>query len=238
MSFHREQRIRNFISMRWIILLVSLLTVCQNADSQSNSWSAGTLDIHIVPLALIDGNPRLRLGMEYHPRKRIGYSLDVGFGNNQILKYRVFGPHWGNDYSFFEIRPEIKWYKSKSSEYEVYYSAELFYLRMTDHLSNGFFYPEESSTTLSFDEASFTKQKIGLNFKTGIKLLVWKKMILDFYGGIGIAVRDINYADFVNLMYFDSGQIEYGPIPQELEGNYFVAQFPFGFKIGYLIKKW
>ena len=225
--------------MRWMILLFSFLILYQNGVLQSNSWSAGTLDIHIVPLALIDGNPRLRLGMEYHPHKQIGYSLDVGFGNNQLYKYRVFGPHLEGDYSFFEVRPEFKWYTSKSSEYEVYYSAELFYLRMNDQLSSGLFYPEGLNTNYSFDEASFIKQKIGLNIKTGIKFLIWKKMVLEFYGGIGIAFRDIEYADFVNLMNYNYEPFRSGGIPpHQLEGNYFLAQFPFGFKIGYIIKKW
>jgi len=222
-----------------MLLSISLLVLFQNAVSQSHSWSTGTLDIHIVPLTLFDGNPRLRLGMEYHPRNRIGYSLDVGFGNSQLNKSRLHGANWGKDYSFFEIRPEFKWYVPKSSAIEVYYSAELSYLLMTDELSDSYYFPEKLLTILSYDEASFKKQKIGLNIKTGVKFLVWKKMVLDFYWGIGVAYRDIKYTDQENLVNIEPGILDYLWIPpHKIEGNYFLAQFSLGIKIGYIIKKW
>jgi hypothetical protein len=134
-------------------LLIICLGFCLTIGAQSTTWnagttwSAGTLDIHVVPLVLLDGNPRLRLGTEYHPHNRLGYSLEVGVGSSSMNSYRFSNSIWGQDYSFFEIRPEIKWYKKKPGPDELYYSAELFYVKMTDKLSHQLFYPEGSVRT-------------------------------------------------------------------------------------------
>lgn len=223
--------------MRWILFII-LLSIYEEAESQSASWSAGSLDVHIVPLTLLDANPRLRLGMEYHPYSRLGYSLEVGVGSSQLNQYRFNGNLWGQDYSLLEIRPELKWYRKKHGANEVYYSAELFYLQMKDKLSNQYFYPEDTAEPVSFEEASFNKHKFGLQLKIGTKFLVWKRFSLDFYEGLGIAYRHIDYSNVVNPEIFGSTICQFWQPPHELEGKYLLAQLSLGIRVGYIIEKW
>ncbi len=223
--------------MRWIVFII-LLGISQIGLSQFHSWSTGTLDLHIVPLTLIDANPRLRLGAEYHPHSRLGYSLEVGVGNTQLNQYRFNGSLWGQDYSFFEIRPEVKYYKASQGKFNVYYAAELFYLHMHDKLSNEYYYPAGSDEPISFSNAYFDKHKFGLQIKIGNKILLWNRLIIDYYGGLGIAHRHINYSNVLNPEIVGGTICEFWLPPCQLEGDYFLIQPSLGLRIGYIINKW
>lgn len=82
------------------------------------------LDLKIMPLKMVDVYPRIRFGAEYRPHTKYAYSLDLGIGskNTSIL----FTP--GENYIFFEIRPEIKYYKKGNASKGRYFSSEFFSL--------------------------------------------------------------------------------------------------------------
>jgi hypothetical protein len=211
----------------------------QISGAQQSIGFPGTLDIHLVPLPLIDRNPRLRLGMEYHSRQHLGYSLEAGFGNNQLNQHQLANGPFGNEYSFYEIHPEVKWYRKEESMFATYFSAGMFYMHMKDKLEHQYYYEDgDPSLPVDYEAASFTKEKIGFQAKAGIKFLFIKRIILDFHEGFGIAYRNISYSNVINPMRPDFSPFEeWFVAPYKNEGRGFVFQLAFGFRIGYLIAK-
>ena len=217
--------------------------------SQADSVFTGTLQAYIIPLPWIDKNPRLRLGIEYHAQEHKSYSLEVGFGDNFINESRLDKSVWGQDYTFFEVRPEIKWflknksnlpwYVWKSSALPRYFAIEGFYQEMHDQLADSDFNPKSSEMDIAYDLASFKKIKIGAHAKLGVKFLLWKKVVLDFYEGIGLAYRKITYYDVMNPRPFDDfgSNEEWWPEPYKNEGAYFLFQLSLGVRVGYVFGK-
>lgn len=118
-----------------IIVLLWLLSL-QGLVSQESTDNKSWLNLKIMPLSMIDYTPRFRFGLEYLSKKRLGYSIDVGIGNNFLNKWRLGAP-FGHDYSFFEVRPEIKYVLKGSDYYYPYLATEFFYINMRDHLESG-----------------------------------------------------------------------------------------------------
>lgn len=85
------------------ICVVILFYFCFSGEilAQIDSVLIGTLHAYIVPLPLLDQNPRLRLGMEYHSSDHIGYNLEVGLGNSNLNRGKLKNTIWGRQYSFF-----------------------------------------------------------------------------------------------------------------------------------------
>ena len=93
---------------------------------------------------MIDYTPRLRFELEYFSNKKLGYSIDLGIGNYFLNKGRLEGMIWGKDYSFFEIRPEIKYALKRNKYYTFYCATEFFYLKLSDNLQSGHYQKENS----------------------------------------------------------------------------------------------
>ena len=215
--------------------------------SQADTALAGMLSVHIVPLTLADRNPRLRLGAEYMSGNHMGYSLEVGYGNQYLNAERLGDVVWGQEYSFFEIRPEIKWYRQKDKPFPWYLSrptqlprylaVEFFYQQMHDQLTNNDFSPKAGPTDIAYDEASFKKVKIGATAKVGFKVIICKKVVLDFYEGLGLAYRKISYTNVVNPIPLElQGTTEqWWPESYKNEGAYLLLQLSLGMRVGYII---
>ena len=232
-----------------LFLAFFLLNLVTEAKSQSDSGSIGALSAYVVPLPWIDRNPRLRLGMEYHSHNHKSYSLEVGFGNKHFNHSRLDNVVWGQAYSFFEVRPEIKWfvkdnamlpwYLRSSTPFPRYFAVEMFYQEMHDELDNNNFNPKTNETDISYDQASFKKIKIGTQAKVGIKILIWKKVMLDIYEGVGLAYRKITYFNVINPRPFDEPGTneQWWPESYKDEGTYFLFQLSFGVRVGYVISR-
>ena len=219
-----------------LLPILFLLILTLEGRSQADSGSIGALSAYVVPFTWVDRNPRLRLGIEYHAHNQTGYSLEVGFGNNLLNHSRLEKLVWGQEYSFFEIRSEVKWYRKEEKEFNLYWGAELFYQRMSDHLDDLYFYPKESSLTVFYDEADFRKTKIGGLAKAGIKILVWKRVMLDFYEGLGLAYRQNTYSNLVNPIASEDDPVEeWWDDAYKNEGPYFLFQLNVGVRVGYVI---
>jgi len=219
-----------------LFLAFFLLILAIEGRSQSDSGTIGTLTAYVVPFTWVDVNPRLRLGMEYHTHNHMGYSLEIGWGNNQLNHARLENVVWGEDYSFFEIRPEVKWYRKEEKQFNLYWGAEMFYQQMTDRLENLYFYPKNSTLTVYYDEATFSKTKMGVQAKAGIKFLVWKRVTLDFYEGIGLAYRQNTYSNLTNPIVSEDAPVEeWWDSPYKNEGPFLLLQISLGVRVGYVI---
>jgi hypothetical protein len=211
-----------------LFIIGFLMVISLKALSQENYVSQSHLKFNLVPSTMIDPTPRLRFGLEYKAENNFGYSLDYGIGN-YLLSNR-----WGDGYLFKEIRPEVK-YVFHRQEYQYLYGAmELFYMKMRSDRESGFY--QRQDYIVNFDQATFTKQKIGVHLKGGLNLFAAERFDFDVYIGIGIAEREIVYSDVVNPV-IEPGSIfvEWTPQHHLFEGSKVIAHFSLGFKIGYVL---
>ena len=207
----------------------------------------GTIQGYVVPLTWFDNNPRLRVGLEYHGYDRMAYSLEIGFGNNFLNQGKLNRVVWGQEYSFFELRPEIKWFVKENVKLPWYlrgailvpnyFAVEGFYQEMHDQLENSDFDPKSSDIEIAYDEASFKKIKIGAHAKVGFKMLLWKKVVIDIYEGIGLAYRKISYTNLVNPVLTEDRNGEWWSESYKNEGAYFLFQVSLGVRVGYVFGK-
>jgi len=216
---------------RLLFVLFFVLPICIYAQFDTG------LKLRITPITLLDYTPRLRVGIEYSNQTKWQYGLDFGIGNPTLNKWRLDGMVWEKDYSFFEIRPEIKYVYRKSTCFLLYCSAELFYLQLTDHLLSAN-YQKDNRHFVIYDEADFKKQKTGIHLKTGADFNVFKRFYFDVYGGIGFANRTIAYANVVNPIENEGFLfVEWYPQPHLFEGQDLILHFTAGFRISYLLWK-
>jgi hypothetical protein len=96
--------------MKQTILILTFIVLFINPIfSQERTVNSNTLNFKVMPLSLLAYNPRHRIGLEYISDNRVGYSIDFGLGHKSINQGRLNGLIWGKDYSYYEIKPEIKY---------------------------------------------------------------------------------------------------------------------------------
>ena len=208
--------------------------------SQETEKSINRIDFHFMPFTLIDYTPRIRAGVEMKIHNKIGYCLELGYGNYGLNKNRLIfdGMMWNEDYKFFEIRPELKYYfHSPVSDNNYYSSLELFGIHMTDQMYNGYFHKDNSENTILFDRAVFRKNKLGLHLKAGGNVIACNRLNLDFYFGLGVAWRQIHYQNVVNPTNGIHGWYEWYAPRYRFEGEGFIFHTTMGCKIGFILKK-
>jgi len=221
--------------MKQLILITFLsLLFIQKGFSQESSELRNNIGIKVMPLSMIDYTPRLRFGLEYISNKKLGYSIDFGIGNKFLNQWRLDGMIWGQDYSFYEIRPEIKYLFVNNKNYYFYSALELFYLNMKDILESGHYKKENSNVETTYESARFNKQKYGVHLKGGINLIISERLNFDFYGGFGFAKRTISYTDVLNPVDgTESIFVEWAPKNYLFEGESIIFHMTLGVKIGY-----
>jgi hypothetical protein len=174
--------------------------------------------------------------VEYNYGPRFGYSIEVGALKSIFSNGAVKSWAGGKDYSFFEIRPEIKYYLFKSDDHysSTYCATELYLIRKSDLLENGNFYRDDSY--ILFDEARLNKTKYGIHIKAGIKKLILKRFDIDCYGGLGVGQILVKYADLKNpSVDICHKQDEIFISDEKYEGDAIKLHLTLGCKIGWII---
>jgi hypothetical protein len=225
--------------MRWLLTLYAFIIFFNVASAQSLNETKGSLGIHIVPLSLFDFNPRLRLGLEYRGFNRLGYNIELGWGNHLFKDLSITESVWSDHYSFFEIRPEIKRYSYESERMEKYLGAELFYSYLSDQIQLNDYYQQNTGDNIYFEKASFQRHKIGMMLKAGFKWLVGNRFTIDYSSGFGLAYRSISYTDQVNPQIIDRDfeHAEFFTPSRKKEGEYIIGQISLHLKFGYLLNQ-
>ena len=220
----------------YILISFFLLCFSHNLFSQKGEEKSKSLEIHVMPLAFYNSSPRFRVGVEYNYGPRFGYSVEIGAVKSFLSKGVVKSWSGGKDYSFFEIRPEIKYYLFKLDDHysSIYCAAELYLIRKNDLQENGNFYRDDSY--ILFDEARLHKTKYGIHIKAGIKKLILKRFDIDLYGGAGVGQILVKYSDLIDP-YVDvcHKQDEIFVSDEKREGEATKLHFTFGCKIGWVI---
>lgn len=223
--------------MRWLLTLYAFLIFSCFASAQELNKAKGSWDIHIVPLSLVDFNPRLRLGVEYRGHNRLGYHIELGWANHLFKDFGITESVWSDHYSYFEIRPEIKRYSFESERMDKYFGAELFYSYLSDEFIHDDYYQQNTGENIFFEKANFQRHKIGLMLKAGFKWLVGNRFTIDYSSGFGLAHRSISYTNQVNPQIIDRDLINEGFFTpaRKKEGEYIIGQISLHLKFGYLI---
>ncbi|MGM0581889.1 MAG: hypothetical protein ACQETL_14480 [Bacteroidota bacterium] len=217
-----------------LIILLSFLLI-HNSFSQEKPAKSNTLIFKVMPLSVLAHYPRHRIGLEYISHNRLGYSFDFGMGNHAMSLKGLNGLKWGKEYSYYEIRPEIKYLFIENKEYFMYAAIELFHSSAKDVLKSGEYQQEDPFTGIYYESANFSKRKTGTHLKGGVNFIALKRLNVDFYGGIGFAKRSISYTNVVNLEEGVDIFVEWIPQPDLFEGESIVTHLTLGIKIGYTL---
>lgn len=217
-----------------ILVLFFFLNIAQNSFSQENPMPTSNLSIKLMPLSMFDSSPRYRIGLEYISNKKLGYTLDIGYGNYALNQWRFSGKE--QDYSLFEIRPEIKYLFWRHKNNYLYAALEGFYINEKNIFETGHYQRENLDLEITFDSAKFQRQKYGAHLKLGFNLSAFERFSLDIYGGFGVARRIISYTDVVNPVVGEWPIfVEWLPQPDLFEGEQTIFHLALGFKIGYVL---
>jgi len=171
-------------------------------------------------------SPRLRIGYIQNINDRWKIGLDLGYGNNKTTFLEI-----SENYNIWEIRPELYYF---TRSHKTYLSAELFYINHKDIFIDDFYYPKDNEST-RYDQASYQRQKYGLNFKYGFLFNSKRKITFNLYTGLGIRIRNNTFTDIENPRIVDVGP-EGGDmfgfeVYRRKEGTNLTPNFVLGFKI-------
>lgn len=217
------------------ILLISFFTLIllNQTYSQENAKISHILNLKAMPLSLFGDNPRYRIGLEYIAKNNFGYGIDIGYGNSQLNQWWLSNLQWGKDYSYVEIRPEIKYLAFNRKDYFLYGAIEFLFAEMNDYLESGEYQKEDIKNGTSYESARFMKRKTGFHLKAGFNAVALKRLNFDFYGGLGFVKRTISYTDVVNPRNDRNIFVEWIPQPHLFEGEMLILHATLGLKVGY-----
>lgn len=170
-------------------------------------------NLHINPFTEFDLSPRWRIGVEYDTQAAFAFSLDVGYGDYALNKFRINDLKWGAGYQFLEVRPEVKYFLAKNIDsprrffksmylrsaagVSLYTGVELFYIRLDNTFKNDYYEQPDPGQDIAYNKATFHKRKVGAHVKYGIQYLI-RKLVIDNSVGVGMAHRNRFYTDIVD----------------------------------------
>ncbi len=149
----------------------------------------------------------------------------------------IQGSVWGENYSAFEIRPQVKWYVNESSGSELYLATEIFYRKIKDRLHSKIYSQVNEEEYIFYEEADILKEKFGIQLMIGNKSFLTPHVFVEYYLGLGVGLRNHIYSNVVNPIPTEPPHAEWFPFEYNYAGKKWVGQYPLGLKIGYLIKK-
>jgi len=227
---------------RFLALLLILLIFSQNLKSQNEDLQTSRFELSIMPYSLIDYNPRLRLGFEYYSSDKLGYSMDFGIGAGNSIFNQVFEREKSQGYALYEFRTELKYFFVLKEYIAFYVGPEFFFITTEDVLEYGWYrkedYPQQNDLDMitSYDRADFYRQKYGMHIKAGLKLIAFKRVDFDFYTGIGVAYRIVEYRN-VNNPVDEKYRIlsDLWSEHHASEGESFLFHIALGIKVGIIL---
>ena len=214
----------------YYFLIFAFLFFYQNINAQDFEKTKGSLGVYIMPQTFIYYNPRLRMGLVYRNNHDVAVGIDFEIGNHLFDMVKPPGSYWTNNYKFFSIRPEVKFYFYKQTE--MYFGLEFFYMRMKDIFKDDFFHTE--SITISYQSAKFQKYKLGGLINIGKKFIEHDHLDIYVITGIGLAYMSKTYTDIEassssTFLPRESFKIDH----YRLLENRLLFHFSYGLKIGW-----
>ncbi len=223
---------------RLFIILLGFLMTFQTVSAQEQGTEIeNRLNFKLAPFSLMQNMHRVRFGVEYISDSKLGYGIDVGLGSYDTYVMPFNNHEFGDDYLFYEIRPEIKYLTINKKYFFTYSAVEFFYMQMNSTMRNGVYQERGIGPSHSYEKAYLEGQKYGGHIKFGINIIAGN-FNFDFYTGIGLAKQVFEYSEVTlnpTPSYIDNDYNAFKPYLQEQ--NKLIANFDLGFKIGYTILK-
>ncbi|SDH24881.1 hypothetical protein SAMN04487996_13231 [Dyadobacter soli] len=217
--------------------MLSLLIALSANAQRSADLSQRSIDVHVdvVPLGFPD--PAVRFGSEmmFGNRWSVGMNLGIGVPIKGNTEFVFSEPRWKKGaYRLFEIRPEVKFYWLKRERIGWYIAAEGFASTMKGTAGKSYHYTTgNNSTQVNFDQADFSKTKIGMIGKIGGRMLMGRRMTLDFFSGLGLSKTNPIYSNYQNKTFSKSDPFFEGE--NYTAGKRIAAHISAGLRIGILL---
>ena len=202
--------------------------------------------IFFAPLNLFDiENPNFQIGYERFVAKRWALQIEGGIIINHSIENFVIDLLTGNkDCQYtnkgFRVKGSVKYILINKRKMKLYVSPELFYLKNKSGIVRDFLIsdpdfeysfgnvPEGMNGYSSF--IMNDEEKMGVNFKVGIKLLMGKRFFMEPHLGIGFAYRNVIQTGIENPD--DKAQGLWG-IFDKAAPNKWAPTLPLNFKLGF-----
>lgn len=150
-----------------------------------------------IPKALT-AFPRISLGYmtPLSDRWSIGGSAGIGFSGLPFTTNNI------EDYSLWELRPEVIYYLGKGKKFTNYIGIELFYINSKETLLFDNFDPINDANgtveIVQFDSADYERTKSGFVFNFGEYARLSEKLMLRTTFGVGMRFKDNVYSNVQN----------------------------------------
>lgn len=150
----------------------------------------------LAPLALIDdiSFPAIQTGVE------VALSDKISWYNEFSFRYRK-GLSDNGDTSFltpggYRVKSELRYYLGdRKYDYDrlngYYLAVNLFYQKNARNMYVGYHYKQDTSEFTFSDDFGVTKKVWGGNLIIGKQIAMGKRFMFEFYGGLGVRIRDI-----------------------------------------------
>lgn len=180
------------------MLVLALFPVGMAALQAQPHQVPASFDIHMSPSTLFWMPVRWSGGVGYDTGKRLGYSLDVGYGSEALNapRFRDLAPD--GRYRFKELRAETRYYKRYDSGFHPYIGLEAFYTQTEAALVNGYLEQDGMGGMLSFERADFQRSQWGIHLLLGYQFPVYKRFFANIILGVGGVSRFVTYRNVEN----------------------------------------
>ena len=205
--------------------------------------------IFFAPLNLFDiVNPNFQIGYERFVAKKWSLQIEGGIIiNHSIINYVI---DWANGIKVsecpytnkgFRLKGSLKYILVDKRKFKLYVSPELFYYTNKSGIVGDFLIsdpdfdysfgsPEEGQN--GYRQFFYNdEEKMGINFKTGIKLLLGKHFFIEPHIGLGFAYRNVIHEGIENPN--DEIYDNLFGIFDSAAPNKWVPTLPFNLKIGF-----
>lgn len=230
-----------------LILFVSIKVYAQEEEKKKNYIHKAN-SVFFAPFNILDPiNPSFQVGYERMVHPKWALQFEYGYILKKTLLDKIINPNDKEDeynHKGYKLRFELKYFIKKQTNYGLYTSCELFYMRNVSGV-NGTFIVSDTSFDYSFEMPEgyetdpreieyvdyFTndKTKYGANVKFGVKVFPGSFM-LESYIGLGIANRNNKHSGRENINDKES----YNDVLHDtVKGEKWIFNLPLNIKVGY-----
>jgi hypothetical protein len=178
--------------------------------------------------------PRYRLGYTHGFSEHIHAEVQVGYGSeNTTFNITNSASFVGDSYSLFEILPQITYIFNPAEKLNYYLAIQGVYLNHKNRYFNENYFDRDLGVNISYDEAEYDREKIGVNVLTGFYTPLGDSPFgIDIFIGFGVRSRTNTYSNLVNPianLFFDDERI-FLPGYRDISGTTIGLNFSLGFK--------
>jgi len=207
--------------------------------------------IFFAPLNLFDfRNPNFQIGYERFISNKWTLQIEGGiityYSITDLIIY-LMSPYTANTNIGFRVKGSTKYITLEKRKFKLYVSPELFYCKNKSKIVRTFLISdpdfEYSSAVTKWQEGDLNlcrqsfyndEEKMGINFKVGLKFLFGKQFFIEPHFGLGLAYRNVIQTGIENpndKIYDKLHDNLYGPFDKAAP-NKWIPSLPLNLKVG------